>query len=119
MGPVCVLYLEVDGRPELFEIPQEVGFFIGDENVFEFDLEDVRRRFYEIRLSGESMGSRNPVRLDLIVDQTFQPGQTSGVETAEIGNSVQNRVDNDPSLNLPNDPRNLGIRVFYTFLEPT
>ena len=118
-GSDAVLYLEVDGRPELFEIPQEVSFFIGDENVFEFDLEDDRRRFYEIRLSGESMGSRNPVRLDLIVDQTFQPGQTFGVETAEIGNSVQNRVDNDPSLNLSNDPRNLGIRVFYTFLEPT
>tara|TARA_B100001123_G_scaffold446424_2_gene600882 strand:- start:40621 stop:41574 length:954 start_codon:yes stop_codon:yes gene_type:complete len=115
----AVLYMELDGRPELFEVPQEVGFFIGDENVFEFNLEDHRRRFYEIRISAETMGTRDAVRLDLTVDQTFQPRQVSAIDTAETGNSVQLRADNDPSLNLPEDPRNLGVRVFYTFLEPT
>ncbi len=116
-GSDAVLYLEVDGRPELFEVPQEVAFFIGDENVFNFTLDRQKRMFYEIRLSGDSMGNRDPVRIELRVDQTFQLGPLSGVGTAEMSNSTQLQEDNSPSLDLPNDPRNLGVRVFYTFLE--
>ena len=114
----AVLYVEVDGRPELFEVPQKVGFFIEDENIYEFTLDNSGRIFHQIDLSSERMGSRDVIRVDLGVDQTFRPDLSSGENTAELGNSGQSQEEENPSSNLLNDPRNLGIRVFYTFLEP-
>ena len=115
----AVLYVEVDGRPDLFEVPQKVGFFIEGKKFYEFTLDGLGRRVHEIRLDSEEMGSRDVVRVDLEVDQTFRPEPPSDVDTAaELGNSGQKREVEKPSRNLSNDPRNLGIRVDYTFLEP-
>ena len=115
----AVLYVEVDGRPDLFEVPQKVGVFIEGRNLYEFTLDDLGRRVHEISLSRERMGSRDVVRVELGVDQTFRPEPSSGGATAaELSNSRQSREEEMPSRNLLNDPRNLGIRVFYTFLEP-
>jgi len=115
----AVLYFEVDGRPDLFEVPQKVSFFIEGKNLYEFTLDDPERRVHEIRLPTEIMGSRDVVRVDLGVDRTFRPEpQSDGDTPADLGNSRQLREKEKPSRNLSNDPRNLGIRVFYTFLEP-
>ena len=115
----AVLYFEVDGRPDLFEVPQKVSFFIEGKNLYEFTLDDPERRVHEIRLPTEIMGSRDVVRVDLGVDRTFRPEpQSDGDTLADLGNSRQLREKEKPLRNLSNDPRNLGIRVFYTFLEP-
>ena len=97
-GTGAALSLEFDGRSELFDPPQRVTFRLGDVVVYEAVVDTAERQFHEVNLAQEQMGDADIVTLELDIDQTFVPSAIPGA--------------------APGDERSLGIRVFYTFLEP-
>ena len=97
-GSDAVLYLELAGRPDLFETAQRVEVRVGDDAVYEIRLDSEERQFHEIALDVVQLGDTEAVTLDLYVDQTFVPASVPGGSSEDL--------------------RNLGIRVFYAFLEP-
>ena len=97
-GSDAVLYLELAGRPDLFETSQRVEVRLDDQAVYEVRLDSQELEFHKIPLSEEQLGDADSVTLDLHVDQTFVPASITGASSEDL--------------------RNLGVRVFYAFLEP-
>lgn len=97
-GSDAVLYLELDGRADLFDPPQHVVIRLGDEVVHESTMDSAELQYLEVMLREEQMGESEMVTVSLEVDQTFVPSAISGAP--------------------PGDDRDLGIRVLYSFLEP-
>lgn len=87
----ATFYLQYDARPDLFNPPQEVTLRIGDQTVGQFaaDAKDLALKTFHI--SAAQFGSADMVELALDVDRTFKPGA--------------------------GDPRELGIRVYHTYLD--
>ena len=71
---------------------------VSDNAVYEIRLDSEGRQFHEIPLDVAQLGDAESVTLDLYVDQTFVPVSVPGGSSADL--------------------RNLGVRVFYAFLEP-
>ena len=92
----AVLFLQVDGRPDLVDGPQQITLAAGGLILHEVTLETPEMQFLELDLAAEGLGAGETVKLDLTVDPTFVP--------EELGSGA--------------DARRLGVRVFYTFLEP-
>ncbi len=91
------LYLEVDGRPELFESPQILTLSIGDTPVETIELGSAEPSYHIVPVSGASLGGADTATLTLTVDPSFVPSEvTNGANT---------------------DGRELGMQVFYAFLE--
>ena len=88
----ATLYLQYDARPDLFNPPQQVVLKIGDQQVGQFTADAKGPTLLTFPLTAAQLGSADMVELVLDVDRTFKPG---GV-----------------------DPRELGIRVFHTYIEP-
>jgi hypothetical protein len=91
----AMLFLQLDGRPDLVGEPQEVAISVGETVLHEITLATSDMQFLELDLPADEFGDSEIVRLDLTVNPTFIP--------AEIGEG--------------DDSRRLGIRVFYAFLE--
>ena len=91
------LMLEVEGRPALFETPQRLTLAIGERVLEEVPIESSERLTIDRMLSTADLGDEDIVRLRIAVDQTFVPADR----------------------NSGNDNRELGIRVFMTYIEPT
>ena len=96
-GSDAVFYIELEGRPELFDEPQQVVLSLAGEGVYTITLDTPEAQFHEVPLTIGQFGNAEIVTLDLSVDQTFVPSAISD--------------SND-------DRRTLGVRVFYLFLEP-
>lgn len=94
----AVLYLMVDGRPDLFEMPQNVGIITGDRIIQSFPVDSTERTFHELALESADLGVEDRVELKLRVDKTFVPSQLPGHDRS--------------------DHRVLGVRVYYAFVEP-
>ena len=90
------LYLELQGRPDLFDRPQRVSLSIGGRTLFEGFLGTEEVVFVERELLGSDFGSTDDIALEIHVDQTFV---LSG------------------GLAEGSDERELGIRVFYAYLR--
>ena len=90
------LYLELQGRPDLFDRPQRISLSIGGRSLFEGLLGTEEIVFIERELSGGDFGSTDEVALEIKVDQTFVV---------------------DGELVAGGDQRELGIRVFYAYLR--
>ena len=97
-GSDAVLYLEVAGRPDLFDTGQQVEVRVGEHVVHEIRLESEENEFHEIPLGVGQTGDADSVTVDLYVDPTFVPASVPGGSSADL--------------------RTLGVRVFYAFLEP-
>ena len=91
------LYLEVDGRPELFSAPQRLTVAIGDTEIETIELASDEPSYHVILVPADSLGDADTLALTLTVDQTFVP-------------SVVTNGQNP-------DTRELGVQVFYAFLE--
>ena len=91
------LYFELEGRPALFESPQRVDLVIGDRTIDSFLLEDSSATFHSVTVSADDFGDDDTAELALHVDQTFIPAEQPGSNGG--------------------DQRQLGVRVFYAFLE--
>ncbi|MBM63799.1 MAG: hypothetical protein CL484_12705 [Acidobacteria bacterium] len=90
-------YLEVQGRPELFENPQVLSLRIGEVILQSIELSGEQSSYHVIQIPSSAFGSNEMVELTLGVDQTFVPAVVTEGE------------------NL--DDRELGIQLFYAFLE--
>ena len=91
------LLLDVQGRPNLFDRPQRLSLVIGERTVHEVTLNRDDPVYLDYELTPPDLGGENLVRLELLVDQTFVPVERDGSAT---------------------DTRELGIRVFYAYVEP-
>ena len=92
------LVLELEGRPDMFETPQRLSLVIEDRTLYEMVLDTSDIVSVEHDLTAADLGTADAVRLELHVDQTFTPAERGG---------------------SPEDTRELGVRVFYAFFEPT
>ena len=90
------LYLELQGRPDLFDRPQRISLSIGGRSLFEGLLGTEEIIFFERELLAGDFGSTDEVALEIKVDQTFVV---------------------DGELVAGGDERELGIRVFYGYLK--
>ena len=86
------LYLQYDGRVDLFTPSQQVVLRIGDATVGQFAADSKGAALLTFPLTAAQLGQGDLVDLVIDVDKTFKPGGT--------------------------DPRELGIRVFHAYVEP-
>ena len=89
-------YLEVDGRPELFDVPQVLTLTIGDTVVETIELSAEEPTYHTIPVPAASLGAADAVVLTLTVDQTFVPSEATDGQS---------------------DDRELGVQVFYAFFD--
>ena len=85
-------YIEYDARTDLFTQPQQVQIRVGDHLVGTFAADARTKTLLTFPISAEQLGQNEMVEITLEVDRTFTPGGA--------------------------DNRELGIRVFHTFVEP-
>jgi hypothetical protein len=85
------LYLQYDARLDLFNPPQQVVVKIGEQVVGQFSAVAKAPTILTFPLTTAQLGAADIVELTIDVDKTFKPG---GI-----------------------DPRELGIRVFHTYVE--
>ena len=88
----ATLYLEYDARADLFTPPQQVTIRTGESVIASFAAEARERTLLTFPISAQQFGDAAMAELVIEVDRTFKP---------EGG-----------------DPRQLGIRVFHTFIQP-
>ena len=85
-------YLEYDARVDLFSPPQQVVIRVGTETIGTFAADARAKKLLTFPVSASQFGPGEMAELTLEIDRTFKPGGP--------------------------DPRELGIRVFHTFIEP-
>jgi len=85
-------YLDFDARPDLFTPPQQVNISSGGQTLLTFTADSKEKALKVIPLTASQLGSGDMVDVVIDVDRTFSPGGA--------------------------DTRELGIRVFHTFIEP-
>ena len=88
----ATLFLRYDARVDLFTPPQQVLLKIGDQTVGQFTADAKAPTLITLPISAAQFGPADMVELVFDVDRTFKPGG--------------------------GDPRELGIRVFNTYIEP-
>jgi len=88
----ATIYLEYDGRVDLFNPPQHVTLKLADQTIAEFPADSKKPEIKAFPVSASQFGSNEMVDLVFDVDKGFKPGGT--------------------------DPRELGIRVFHVYVEP-
>jgi hypothetical protein len=86
------LYLLYDARVDLFNPPQQVVLRMGDQTLGQFPADSKAPALLTFPMTAAQLGSGDLVDLVIDVDKTFKPGGT--------------------------DPRELGIRIFHTYVEP-
>ena len=87
----ATFYLQYDARPDLFNPAQQVTLRIGDQTIGQFTADAKNPVLKTFRISAAQFGSADLADLVLDVDRTFKPGG--------------------------GDPRELGIRVYHTYLD--
>jgi hypothetical protein len=89
-----VIYLDADGRTDVFDAPPQVSLRVGDQVVDTFALKDNSRFLRRTRVGAATLGTGEMVDMILAVDRTFVPAAHGG-----------------------NDRRELGLRVYHLFVE--
>ena len=88
-----ILYVELDGRPDLFDSPQRVDLVVGERTIDSFSVEASGITFHTAMVSADDFGDDDTTELALHVDQTFVPAElpdSSGVDTRRLGVRVFN-----------------------------
>ena len=93
----ATLHLEVAGIPRIFETAQRLTLEIGEMEIETLELESEAPIYHRIDVPAERLGDDDTVVLTLNVDGTFVPAELTGNENP--------------------DQRELGVQVFYAFLE--
>lgn len=94
-----LLFLEADGRPDLFTPPQEVAIKVNDQVVHTFPMADKDPVIHRIPIAAAQLGTGDMVDLKVEVDRSFVPAK---IPAGQPGHG--------------NDPRELGIRVYHLFV---
>jgi hypothetical protein len=87
----ATLYLQYDARTDQFNPPQQVTMSIGGQTIATFPADARNTTLKTIPITAAQMGTGDTVDLEISVDRTFKPGG--------------------------GDPRELGIRVYHTYLD--
>jgi hypothetical protein len=85
-------YLEWDARPDLFNPPQQITVSTGGQVLATFPADSKDKTLRIIPITQGQLGTGDMVDITIDVDRTFTPGGA--------------------------DARELGLRVFHTFIEP-
>jgi hypothetical protein len=88
----ATFYLEYDARTDLFNPPQQVTVRIGDQVIGSFPADSPAIKLVTFPVSAAQLGTGDMTEVAIEVDRTFTPGGA--------------------------DTRDLGIRVYHTFVEP-
>lgn len=91
-----VLYLDADTNINAFESPLQVSINIGENNIGQFAVEGRDRFLKRIPIPASALGTEDWVDLRVINDKSFVPSD----------------------LELGNDSRELGLRVYHLYVEP-
>jgi hypothetical protein len=94
----ALLYLHLDGRPDLLGRPQQVTLKIGDTIVDTFDVATREEIVRKVPIAAAQFGDGDAVDLGIEVSETFVPARIPAAASQ--------------------DPRELGIRLFHVYLEP-
>ncbi len=94
-----VLYLEADGRPDIFNPPQQVAIKVNDQVVHTFPMTAKDPAISRVPITAAQLGSGDMADLKIDVDRSFVPAQ---IAPGQPGHGV--------------DTRELGIRVFHAFV---
>ncbi len=94
-----VLYLEADGRPDIFTSPQQVSITVNSQPVHTFPMQARTPTIYRIPITAAQFGAGDMADLKIDVDRTFVPAQ---IPPGQPGHGQ--------------DTRELGIRVFHAFV---
>jgi hypothetical protein len=92
------LYLHLDS-PGLFSEPQQVTVTLGDQTIDSFTIEPKKELIRKPKITAAQLGTADVVDLKVAVDKTYVPAVITG---------GTNR-----------DPRELGVRVFHAYVQPT
>ena len=90
------LYLEVGGRPELFDSPQKLTLALDDTVIETLEMSSSAPTYHVVSVPAASFGEADTVVLTLNVDPTFVPSVVTDGQNP--------------------DERELGVQVFYLFL---
>ena len=85
-------YLEYDARTDLFTPPQQATVKIGDAVLATFPADSRDRKLMIFPVTAAQLGTGDMVEMSIELDKTFKPGGA--------------------------DTRELGFRVYHTFIEP-
>jgi hypothetical protein len=88
----ATLYLEHDARTDLFNPPQQVTVLVGDQPIATFAADSRDKKLLTFPVTAAQLGGGEMATVAFDVDRTFRAGGA--------------------------DTRDLGIRVFHTFIEP-
>lgn len=94
----AVLYLHLDGRPDLVGRPQQVTLRIGDAVVDTFEVATREEIVRKVSIAAAQFGQGDAVDVVIEVSETFVPARIPAAASQ--------------------DPRELGIRLFHVYLEP-
>lgn len=93
----ATLYLEYDARPDLFDQPQVVNVYLGSQNVATFTADNKDPLLRRIPIRADALGISDMAELRLVVEPTFVPS----------------------AIGAGQDIRELGIRVYHLFVDPS
>jgi hypothetical protein len=92
------LYLHVD-HPGVFSEPQTVTVTLGDKTIDTFTIQPKQELIRKPAITAAQLGTADVVDIKISVDKTYIPAVVTG---------GANR-----------DPRELGVRVFHAYVQPT
>jgi len=93
----ATLYLEFDARPDLFDQPQVVNVYLGSQSVATFAADNKDPLLRRIPLRADVLGTSDMAELRLVVEPSFVPS----------------------AIGAGQDIRELGIRVYHLFVDPS
>lgn len=91
------LLLELQGRPNLFDAPQQLTLVVGGNTLDKVTLDSAAPVRLDYHLTVADLGEAADVRVELLIDQTFEPA------ALDAG---------------ARDTRELGIRLIDAYVEP-
>ena len=94
-----VLYLDTDNPGSVFTQNQEVQVSLAGQPLDHFTVTPKQQLLQKIPMTVAQLGTADMVELQIDVDKTFVPALLPGSNSK--------------------DPRELGIRVFHAFVQPT
>ncbi len=92
----ATIYLDLDGQPEMFDSPQSVTVYLGDQAIDTFPVASKDEIIRKIAVKAAQFGAEEMADVRISVDKTFVP-----------------------ALKVPGsrDSRELGVRVFHAFVD--
>ena len=90
-------YLHLDGRPDFFTQPQQVAVQVNGVTIDTVAVDTRDEIIRKVPISAAQLGTGDMVDMKVAVDQTFIPAITPAAKS--------------------NDRRELGVRVFHTYVE--